>query len=155
MYPELIVIYEPGVFRRKDAKVFEIRGDEQVMDGDFKIDPDGLHTLRGKVLASEDRHAPNGAMVRLREDGAKEVGRFVEIEEDGSFQINYLPPGSYTLEVSASDLSSTESLEQANKPRGYKTVKLAVVVGEHDVVLDDVLLTALKPGEKMEFSDLF
>ena len=153
MYPELIVICEPGVFRRKDAKVFEIRGDEQVMDGDFKIDPDGLHTLRGKVLASEDRHAPNGAMVRLREDGAKEVGRFVEIEEDGSFQINYLPPGSYTLEVNATDRFDSPGGPEKN--RDYKTVKLAVVVGEHDVVLDDVLLTALKPGEKMEFSDLF
>ena len=150
LYPELILVYEPGVFRRKDAKVFEIRGDEQVMDADFKIDPDGLHTLRGKVLASEDRHAPNGAMVRLREDGAKEIGRFVEIEEDGSFQINYLPPGSYTLEVSATDRFDSPS--GADKIRDYKTVKLAVVVGEHDVMLDDVLLNKLKPGEKMEFS---
>jgi hypothetical protein len=150
LYPELIVVYEPGVFRRKDAKVFEIRGDERVMDADFKIDPEGLHTLRGKVLSSEDRHAPNGAMVRLKEEGAKEVGRFVEIEEDGSFQINYLPPGSYTLEVNATD--RFDSPGGPEKIRYYKTVKLAVVVGEHDVMLDDVLLNALKPGEKMEFS---
>lgn len=35
--------------------------------------------------------------------------------------------------------------------RSYKVAKLAVVVGGHDVVLDDLLLTALKPGEKMEY----
>jgi hypothetical protein len=29
----------------------------------------------------------------VKEDGAKEMGRFGEIEEDGSFQINYLPRG--------------------------------------------------------------
>ena len=31
-------------------------------------------------------------------------------------------------------------------------MKLAVVVGEHDVMLDDALLNKLKPAEKMEFS---
>jgi len=51
------------------------------MDADFKIDPDGLHTLRGRVLASEDRHAPNGAMVRLKEDGTIKERRS---ERDGS-----------------------------------------------------------------------
>jgi hypothetical protein len=86
----------------------------------------------------------------LKEDGAKEVGRFVEIEEDGSFQINYLPSGSDTLEVNATD--RFDSPGGPEKIRYDKTVKLPVVVGEHDAVLDDVLLNALKPGEKMDLS---
>jgi hypothetical protein len=143
VYPEMIQVYEPGVFRLKDARVFDIHGDEQVMDADLKIDPGGLHTLRGKVLAGEDRHAPNGAMVRMREVGAKEVGRFVEIEDDGSFQINYLPAGNYTVEVMANDISTSAGVPI----KSYKTVQLGVVVGDHDVLLDDVLMTLLKPGE--------
>ena len=146
MYPELISVYEPGTFRRKDARVFEIHGNEQITDADFKIDPDGLHTIRGKFLAGEDRHAPNGAMVRLRENGTKDIGRAVEIEDDGSFQINYLPAGSYTLLFMANDIpTSTNSPMQR-----YKTVKMAVLVGDHDVLLDEVLLTPLKPGEKQD-----
>ena len=147
-FPEIIAVYGPGAFRRKDARVFEVRGDEQITDADLTIDPGGLHMLRGKVLAGEDRHAPS-AMVRLREDGAKDIGRFVDIEEDGSFQINYLPPGSYTLEITANDVSAlSNSPDGPKEPRQYKTAKLTAVVGDHDVVLDEVLMLPLKPGER-------
>ncbi len=38
MGPEMIPVYAPATFRRKDAKVFEIRGDEQITDADLTID---------------------------------------------------------------------------------------------------------------------
>jgi hypothetical protein len=74
-------------------------------------------------------------------DETKLPARFTEI---------HLPPGSYTLEVNATD--RFDSPGGPEKIRYYKTVKLAVVVGEHEAVLDDVLLNALKPGEKMDLS---
>jgi hypothetical protein len=152
LYPEMTTVYEPGVFRRTDAKVFEISGSEQVMNADLKVDPSCLHAVRGKVQAGEDRHVPSQAMVRMREDGGKDVGRFVMIEDDGSFQIDYLLPGSYILEVMGSDETSVAGTTDVPRVlRSYKVAKLAVVVGGHDVVLDDLLLTALKPGEKMEY----
>jgi len=148
MFPEMIVVYGPGAFRRKDAKVFEIRGDEQITDADLTIDPNGLHTLRGKVLAAEDHHAPT-ALIRLKEDGAKDAVRLVENEDDGSFQVNYLPSGKYTLEITSIDAPNlTDSADGPKEPRPYKTVRLTAVVGDQDVVLDDVLMTPLKPGEK-------
>jgi hypothetical protein len=148
MYPEMIFVYGPKAFRRKDARVFDIRGDEQITDADLTIDPDGLHTLKGRILAGEDRHAPS-AMVRLREDGAKDMIRFVEIEDDGSFQINYLPPGGYTLEIIANDIPNlSNSPDGPKQPQQYKTVKLGAIVGDHDVILDEVLMTPLKPGER-------
>jgi hypothetical protein len=42
MYPEMIPVYAPATFRRKNAKVFEIRGDERIVDADLTIDPNGL-----------------------------------------------------------------------------------------------------------------
>ena len=146
IYPELIPVFAPGTFRRKDARIFEIRGDEQITDADLKIDPDGLHTLKGRVLTAQDRHAPNGAMVQLRENGEKGAGRFAEIENDGSFQFRYLPPGSYSVEISANDLLATT--DEHERLKEYKTVRLSVVIGERNLVLDDVLMNALKPGEK-------
>jgi hypothetical protein len=145
MYPEMIAVFARETFRRKDAKVFEIRGDEQIADADLTIDPNGLHTLRGRVLAAYDHHAPT-TFIRLKEEGAKEVPRFVEIEDDGKFQVNYLPSGSYTLQIISSDVP--DPANSAAQPTQYKTVKLTAVVGDQDVVLDDVLLVPLKPGER-------
>ena len=148
----MATVYGPGVFRRGDAKVIEIRGNEQVMDADVKLDPGGLHTVKGRVLAGEDRHAPSQAMIRLREDG-KNISRFAMIEGDGSFQIDYLPPGSYTLVVTGSPDMTTpaNSTDAPRVLRNYKVAEADFVVGGQDVVLDDVLLIALKPGEKMEW----
>jgi hypothetical protein len=145
MYPEMIPVYAPATFRRKDAKVLEIRGDEQITDADLTIDPNGLHTLRGRVLAADDHHAPT-TIIRLKEEGAKEVPRFIEIEDDGTFQVNYLPSGSYTLQITSSDVP--DAANSAAQPTEYKTVKLTAVVADQDVLLDDVLLVPLKPGEK-------
>jgi len=152
-YPEMTTVYAPGVFRRGDAKVIEIRGSEMVMNADIKVDPSGLRTVRGRVLAGEDRHVPSQAMVRIQEDGGKEPFKFVMIEEDGSFKIDYLLPGNYTLQVTGVD----EEKSTANPPnaptfsRRYQLAKVPVVVGSRDVVVADVLLTALKPGERMEY----
>jgi hypothetical protein len=146
MYPEMIPVYAPATFRRKDAKVFEIRGDEQIADADLTIDPNGLHTLRGRVLAADDHHAPT-TLIFLKEAGAEVAPRFVEIEDDGTFQVNYLPSGSYTLQINSHDLPDPAA-NSAAQPVQYKTIKLTAVVGDQDVVLDDVLLVPLKPGEK-------
>jgi hypothetical protein len=145
MVPEIIAVYAPATFRRKDAKVFEIRGDEQIADADLTIDPSRLHNLRGKVLAAEDRHAPS-TIIWLKEDGAKLLTRVAEIEDDGTFQFNYLPSGSYTLQIISNDVPDPAS--PAARPTKYKTVKLTAVVADQDVVLADVLLVPLKPGEK-------
>lgn len=145
MFPEAIAVYAPRTFRHKDAKVFEVHGEEQITDADLTIDTSSLHNLRGKVLAGEDRHAPF-TMIRLKEDGAPMFIRLVEIEDDGSFQVNYLPPGSYTLEITSRDVP--DQTNPAVQPTEYKTVKLTVVVADQDVVLDDVLLVPLKRGER-------
>jgi hypothetical protein len=145
MFPEVIAVYAPETFRRKDAKVFEIHGDEQIADADLTIDPSRLHSLRGKVLVAEDRHAPF-TIIGLKEDGAKLATRLVEIEDDGTFQVNYLPSGSYTLQITSSDVP--DPANSAAQPTEYKTVKLTAVVGDQDVVLDDVLLVPLKRSRR-------
>lgn len=152
MYPEIIPVYAPATFRRKEAKVFEVRGDEQVTDADLTIDPKGLHTLRGKVLAVTDHHAP-GTLIRLKEAGAKDVPRFVEIEDDGTFQLNYLPPGSYTLQIISND--APDPAKPTAQPVEYQMVEITAVVADQDVLLDDVLVVPLKPGEHNRYDLLF
>ncbi len=152
MFPEIIPVYVPATFRRKDANIFEIHGDEQIANADLTIDPNGLHTLRGRVLAASDHHAPR-TIIRLEEEGAHDVPRFVEIEDDGTFQVNYLPPGSYILQITSNDVSAPS--DSPTQLVEYKTVELTGVVADHDVLLDDVLVVPLKPDEHNRFDLLF
>ena len=145
MFPEMIAVYAPNSLRQKDAKVFEIDGEEQIADADLTVDPSRLHNLRGKVLVAKNRHAPF-TIIRLKEDGSPLLSRVVEIDDDGTFQVNYLPSGSYTLEITSRDVQDPPN--SAAQPTEYKTVKLTVVVGDQDVVLEEVLLVPLKRGER-------
>lgn len=149
-YPNMTTVYWLGVFRRGDARVFEVRGGEQVTDADVKIDVSGLHSIRGKVLAGEGRSVVRRGGVRLQEDG-KDFAQRAMIE-DGSFEIDYVPSGSYTLVVAGSpeETAPSNMTDVPKSLRSYKQAKVPVVVGGSDVVLDEVVLTALKPGEKME-----
>jgi hypothetical protein len=151
-YPQLTAVYGPGVFRRDDAKVIEIRGSEQVINAGIKVDPSGLHAVRGKVLAGEDRHVPGQVMIRIKDDKGGDIGKFATTEEDGSFQIDYLLPGSYMLEVTGNDRASTAgTVDVPQVQRFYQLAKVPVVINSRDEFLGDIVLTALKPGEKMEF----
>ncbi len=152
-FPEMVSVYAPATFRRKDAKVFEIHGDEQVSDADLTVDPSGVHTLKGRLLAADD-HLSSSTMIRLKEAGTKALAsRLVGIEVDGTFQIDYLPAGSYTLLISAfgDQDPATPSVQSAE----YKWVELTAVIAGQDVLLNDVLLVPLKPGEHNDFSKLF
>jgi hypothetical protein len=148
IYPNVTAVYGPGVFRRKDAKVFELHDEEQVTNADVKLDPSGLHTVKGKILEGEDHHVPSQAMLRLLE-GETDAGQFSMMENDGSFQFDYVPSGSYTLLVTGSpDMTTpTGPTDFPQLLRQYKQLEAPLIVGEHDVVLDDLVLIALKPGE--------
>jgi hypothetical protein len=103
----------------------------------------------------ETEAVPSRATVRLSENGGKDVGKFVAVEEDGSFQFDYLLPGNYTLELltAVDEVPPPEANQLPQISHQYKMQKFAVVVGSRDVVLDDILLTELKPGEKVEFPE--
>ncbi len=147
IYPEMVAVYAPASFRHKDAKVFEVRGNEQITNADVMFDPSQAHTLQGRVLSAEDRHAPE-TMIRLKEGEASIPSRFVQSREDGTFRIDYLPSGSYTLQIDS--FERPDPTNPGTEPVRYRTVQVPAVVGEHDVLLDDVLLVRLKAGEHNE-----
>jgi hypothetical protein len=143
----VMTVYVPGAMRRADATVFEIRGDERVADADLELSLSGLHTVRGRVLAKEDRRVPNNVSITLSIDGDKGQQRFTSVELDGSFHFDYLPQGTYTLQVKAVDVDQKEPSPgsqpdeiQANAVHPYASVKVPVIVAEHDVTVDDLLL---------------
>ena len=152
--PPIVEVYAPGAFRRSQAKIFRIRGSEEVQEANLKIDPSGLLTVNGRVRAGEDHHVPSRAGLRLKEDGGQDVGRFGGINEDGSFEFDYVPPGNDILELLGQAMRRLQEDRSVRRgPRRYKMPKRAVVVTNRNVDLGDIMLDALQPGEKEPLPD--
>jgi hypothetical protein len=145
-YPEMVSVYSPGVFRLSEAAVIETHGGEHVLDADIKLDPSGLHTVRGRVVAGADGRPPTQILIWLKTDGSKDPERIVGAHA-GSFQIDDLPSGSYTLQVLANDLATRQTPPGA-VAQEYKLVRMPIVIGGSDLDVPDILLVALKPGER-------
>ena len=92
-------------------------------------------------------------MIRLKEASEKSASRLVGNEEDGTFRINYLPSGSYTILITA--FGVPDPARPGGMAAEYRSVELTAVIADGDVVLNDVLLVPLKPGEHNDFNLLF
>jgi hypothetical protein len=96
-----------------------------------------------------DRRAFSG----YRPEKLTKTGPSLSRNEDCSFQFDCLLPGKYTLQLMGAndETSAAGTTDRPQVLRQYKAPKLAVVVGAQDVLLDDIVLTALKPGEPVEY----
>lgn len=152
---ETVPVFAPSTFRRADARVFDIHEGEQITDADITIDPQNLHALRGKALIASSQQPCKGSIVMLRESSSKEPGRFVPLKADGSFQFNMLAAGSYELRMVPMSCQSPDAVEPppSSPLHVYKSVRQTVLIDDHDVVLDDILLVPAGPRDRND--DLF
>lgn len=128
--PNMTSVFAPGVLRRSEARVYDIHGGEEIADADLKIDLSGLHAIRGRVFAGEDRHVPKAAMIRINEHG-RTLEAFAQTKDDGSFEIDYLPSGTYTIYVMGSPDETTPS-NPTEPPK---------VLGQYQLAKVDVIIT--------------
>jgi hypothetical protein len=144
----MIPFFAPAAFRKKDARVFEIKGSEHVADASIEIRLSQLYTVRGKVLAKEDRHAPNQAYVLLKDETDKTFRRGTRVQEDGTFTLEQVPAGTFTLTVAgARDVADPDASDQQVQPvvlRVFDDVKLDVMVDEDENVPDILLKEKVK-----------
>ena len=146
-------MYLPGVFSLRQAKVVAIHGSETFAGADFTLTLGSLHTVRGRLAADGDGRAPNAGLVTLKEHGSAAQWRFVELKKDGSFSFSYVPSGTYDLATRASDQGQT-SIPGTAQPgmsfHQYRTQRTTITVGDEDLALPVLQVTALKPGEAPE-----
>ena len=64
-----------------------------------------------------------------------------------------LPSGRYSLQITSNDI--TDAANSTMRPTEYKMVELTAVIADQDVLMADVLLVRLKPGENNRFDLLF
>jgi hypothetical protein len=101
-----IVMYAPGKVRRSDAQVVTLKSGEERDDVQFVLDLSTLHTVSGHV-GSTDQGSVAAGVVRLTDTQDSSLSRMAMVQPDGSFVVQWVPAGTYTLAVSnASSLAS-------------------------------------------------
>ena len=137
-YTAPISVYAPATQHKTEARVVDIRGGETVQGADIAVALAGLHSVRGSVESKADAHLLNSGYVTLVDATDGSFSRTATVGSDGAFFVEYLPPGSYTLNVSGADRSGTGRDSETTKR--YVAGTATVVVGEHDVAVDPVML---------------
>jgi len=94
-----IVMYAPGKVRRSDAQVVALKSGEERDDVQFVLDLSALHTVSGHVGATDQGNIEAG-VVRLTDTQDASLSRLAMIQPDGSFAVQWVPAGTYTLAVS-------------------------------------------------------
>lgn len=94
-----IVMYAPGKVRRSDAETVTLKSGEERDDLQFLLDLSALHTVSGHVGATDEGTIEAG-VVRLTDSQDSSLSRMAMIQPDGSFAVQWVPAGTYTLAVS-------------------------------------------------------
>ncbi len=146
---QTVTVFAPSSFRKSGAETIEIRGDEQHNDADIQVNLTGLHAISGKVTAGDDHHAVSRAWCVV--EAGQDFKRQFLLQTDGTFHIDYIPAGIYKLSiVSAVDFKpgiAPLDIEEGSVLRSYLPARVQVIVGEHDVKVDDIVLIEMKPHE--------
>jgi hypothetical protein len=139
-----IVMYAPGKVRQSDAQVITLKSGEERDDVQFALDLSALHNVSGHV-GSTDQGNIEAGVVRLTDSQDSSLTRMAMIQPDGSFVVQWVPAGTYTLAVSnASNVPSQGfGRRQQNESAGtsYAPFQESLTVTDTDVSGIGVTLT--------------
>jgi hypothetical protein len=141
-----IVMYAPGKVRRTDAQVFTLKSGEERDDVQFTVDMSALHNVSGHVGGTDDGSIVAG-VVRLTDTQDSSLSRMAMVQPDGSFIVQWVPAGTYTLAVSNASNVPRAALGgrrgQQNESAGtsYAPFQESLTVADTDVSGVGVTLT--------------
>jgi hypothetical protein len=105
-----ISLYAPGKVRRGDAQTVTLKLAEERDDLVFTLNLGALHTVSGHATSADGSGNVASGMVRLTDSQDSTLNRQAQIQPDGSFMLQWVPAGSYTLTVmGASAIPNTQS----------------------------------------------
>ena len=116
-FPTFLSVYAPATMHKPSAHVVEIRGSETIDGIDIQVALAGLHVLQGSVLAKSDSHPVNSGLVALTDTADASFSRTSIIEPDGTFRLEYLPAGNYSLRVQGQDRTISQDRNQRGGDR--------------------------------------
>ena len=153
-----LVVYAPGGFRKADAKPVTLSAGEDRTDEDITFNLSATHSVSGRVTSAEDHHGLNRGVVRLTDVSDKTFVRSAGLDEDGNFNVTFVPSGTYTMTVSnAADTVPEEP--SAGEPmmvtgdrtvRSYEKATQQIILADSDVTGQNFELKPTKAGNADE-----
>jgi len=95
-----ILVYSPGTLHKKEATKLTLGAGEEKGDVNITVNLTGMHSVSGTVASAVDHHALNAGTVTLTDTTDTDFKRTAAVDSTGAFTVTYVPPGTYTLEVS-------------------------------------------------------
>lgn len=98
-YNNELSIYSGNVFFPNDLKPIELSADEAYAGANITIPLRGMHTLKAHVEDSATNNPVKLAQVELLDAEGKQILRAGFVDDNGDCTFDYVPDGSYSLEV--------------------------------------------------------
>jgi hypothetical protein len=117
-----LAVYSGDAMRRSDAVPFKLGPGEDRTGTDITIPLSKLHSISGVATAASDGHPINSGHLTIEDPTDKESVVDAELGNDGTFHLEGVPEGTYTLRI-----QNLSDKEQQGIP----------VVGEHHVAFSD------------------
>jgi len=118
-----LMIYSGDATRKSDAVPFKLGVGEERTGEDITIPLSKLHSIGGVVAAARDGHAINGGDLNVTTTDGNETIGIAEIASDGSFHLDSVPEGTYTLRIlNARDTQSLILTVSGNSYSSEKTI---------------------------------
>jgi hypothetical protein len=95
----VLIVYSGDATRKSAAASFKLSPGEERTGEDITLPLGKLHTISGVVTAAGDGHPINSGNLALMSPEDKELVADAEISSDGTFHIEAVPEGSYTLRI--------------------------------------------------------
>src|SRR5581483_4370350 len=159
-----LIIFAPAAFHQASAKVVTLTAGQNLQDEDIAINLIGLHSVSGRITSAEDHHGINSGSVTLTDANDKQFSRAASANDDGSFTVTFVPPGTYNLKVE----DAADTVPSTKKPKGlvnfasdepvrsYEDGKQQVIVADDDVTGQNIELTPSKTVKKpMDIGGIF
>jgi protocatechuate 3,4-dioxygenase beta subunit len=150
-----LVVFAPAAFHQSGAKAMTLTAGQETDGEDVTINLTGTHSVSGRITSAEDHHGINSGMVELTDASDKDFLRSASVNDDGSYTVEFVPPGTYALKASGEDTAPSTKKQtgmlnfgSGDTVRSYEDAKQQVIVAGDDVTEQNVELTPDKTVKK-------
>jgi len=160
-----LIFYAPGTVHKKDAAKITLGAGEERGDANIVINLMGMHSVSGRVASAVDHHGLNAGTVTVVDATDKEFKRTAVVDATGAFTVAFVPPGTYTLEVSGGGDTELRKMTHtgvvfasaaAHTVKSYENGSQSLVVTDTDVTGVNVELKESKTVKKdVDADELF
>ncbi len=151
-----LTIFAPAAFHQAKAKAVTLTAGQNLEGQEITVNLTGLHSVSGRITSAEGHHGINSGTVTVADANDKEFGRAASVNDDGTFTVTFVPPGTYNLKVddAADTVPSTKkakglvNFSSDETVRSYDDAKQQVIVQDEDVTSQNIELAPSKTVKK-------